>query len=177
MSQLTFDFDGDEPRPEWTLARAQEWLRARVKKGAECPCCKRFARVYDRKLPSASVRVLIALYRLEGKEGREYVQLPPLLDQLGLSTLKRTAHQGGYATLSHHWALIEAKPGERKDGSKRVGWWRLTDLGREFVLEQTKVSKYARLYGQRLLRVHGEPIGIRDALGNHFDYRELMGWE
>lgn len=35
--------------------------------------------------------------------------------------MKRTPHQGGYGTFGHHWDLIEPMPGEREDGSSRVG--------------------------------------------------------
>jgi len=159
---------------EMSLGDARAWLRARVQEGAECPCCRQFAKSYDRKLPSASARLLIALYRYDDAEGREFVYLPPLLDRFGATILKGTPHQGGYGTLSHHWGLIEAQPGEREDGSNRVGYWRVTDLGREFALERATVPKYARLYGNRLLGLHGEPISIQDALGNKFNYRELM---
>jgi hypothetical protein len=151
-----------------TLREARDRLRELVDEGHACPCCAQFAKKYKRKLPSASAKVLIAVYRENGHG--EYVFLPDLLDRM-----TGTAHQGGYGTLSHHWGLLEQMPGARPDGSKRVGWWRLTDLGKRFVLREVRVPQYANIYADRCLGFHGNRITIEDALGTKFNYRELMG--
>jgi len=155
---------------DMTLREARDELRELVDEGHRCPCCTQFAKVYRRNLPSASAQVMIALYHAGGD--REFVFLPDVLETVGA----RTAHQGGYGTLGQFWGLMERQAGEREDGSNRVGWWRLTALGRDFVLGRATVPKYARLYNGRCLGVSGEPITINAALGAKFDYRELMGW-
>jgi len=114
--------------------------------------------------------VMVQLYRRDG--GYEYVDLPPILDRM-----KGTPHQGGYGTIAHHWGLIEQMPGEREDGSKRVGWWRLTDRGRAFVRGEITVPKKALIYNNKLFGFEGRQITISDALREPFDYRRLMGWE
>ena len=150
-----------------TLGEARDWLRDRVDHGEHCPCCTQFAKVYRRALTSAPARVLIELHRRD--QGGAYLFLPTILD-----TMTGTPHQGGYGTLGHHWGLLEPQPGEREDGSWRVGWWRLTDRGRAFVLGRRTVPKYARIYDGRCLGLDGPDWTIVQALGKRFDYRELM---
>ncbi|MDQ3307565.1 MAG: hypothetical protein M3499_04290 [Actinomycetota bacterium] len=148
-----------------TLAEAQDWLRERLDEGAACPCCTQLAKVYRRKINAVSARALIALYRL----GPGFHHMPTI----ARTHLTDVAHQGGYLTLSQHWRLIEEELELRDDGG-RAGWWRITDLGARFTLNQIRLPKYARIYDGRCLGLIGEPQGIRDALGTKFDYRNLM---
>jgi len=154
---------------DMTLDEAREVLRPLVEKGHKCPLCTRKVKIYPRPLPAASARVLIRLFRLN--EGRDFVKLGPILD-----TMKGTAAQGGYGTLAHHWGLMEAMPGKREDGSNRVGWWRLTDLGRAFVRGEATVPKRARIFANRLLGYVGPPWTISDALREPFDFNDLMNY-
>lgn len=152
---------------DMTLVEAKNWLRARVDEGARCPCCTQYAKVYRRSLPSATARTMIAMYRRN--EGRDFLYLPAMLD-----TINGVAYQGGYATYGHHWGLMEHEHGERPDGSSRVGWWRLTALGRRFTNAEVAVPRYAYVYNGRCLRVDGPAWSISQALGTKFDYDELM---
>src|SRR5580765_8069466 len=150
------------------LGEARDWLRRQVYRGATCPCCTQFVKVYRRTLPNATARVMIALWHRD--EGQNFVFLPDVLDRM-----TGTPHQGGYGTLGQFWAWLQQQPGERADGSNRVGWWRLTDPGRSFVLGHHTVPRYAHLFNGRCLRLSGPPWSIRDALGTRFDYNQLMG--
>jgi hypothetical protein len=150
------------------LGDVRDWLRTRIDDGERCPCCTQYAKVYRRSLPNATARVMIALHRA-GAEPDAYLFLPTILD-----TMKGTPHQGGYGTLGQHWGLLEQQPGERDDGSNRVGWWRLTLLGRAYVRDEVTVPRYAHIYNGRCLRLSGEPWSIRNALGRRFYYNELM---
>ena len=89
-------------------------------------------------------------------------------------SLAGVPHQGGYGTLGHYWGLMEQADGQREDGSNRVGWWRLTMLGQEFVMRRTTVPQYARVYNGRCLGLVGDPVDIRTALGTKFNYDDLM---
>lgn len=151
---------------DWSLAQAREYVQEHREEGVHCPCCDQFAKAYRRALPSASAVVMMAIRR---RSATEYVHLPPILD-----TLTGTAAQGGYGTFSHHWGLIEQMPGERDDGSNRVGWWRLTEDGLDFVNDNLRVSKFALVYNNQCFGFDGPLIGIRQALGTKFDYRDLM---
>lgn len=144
-----------------SLAAAREWLRDRVDKGAKCPCCGQFAKVYRRKITSPMARVLIAMYR---HDPTGWVYLP----ELGLS-------RGDEAKM-RYWGLVEPMPDSvRKDGSSRVGIWRLTALGRLWVQNSARVPKYVRIYDGRCLGFDdSEMASIVDALGTRFNYSELM---
>lgn len=147
--------------PTMTLAQARALLREQVEDGATCPCCTQYAKVYRRKITSLIARTLIAMHNAAGDD---WVHVPSLV-----------GHQGGDGAKARYWGLTEEAEGTRDDGSHRVGWWRLTPLGTAFVLGQARVPKYVRTYDGRLLSVvDGERIDIFDALGNRFDYRELM---
>lgn len=147
--------------PDTTLGAAQDWLRRRIDDGASCPCCGQLAKVYRRKLTASIASVLIKMHYWAGAD---YAYLPNLRSK------------GQDEVIARHWGLIEGMPDVRRDdGSTRVGWWRLTALGRSFVLDQARVPKYARIYNNRLLNLDdAERVSIRDALGTSFNYDDLM---
>lgn len=149
-------------RPDITIVQAREWLRVRVDDGVKCPCCTQFAKVYRRRIHTTMARDLITAYR---NTGHDWFHLPTLLGG---------RHQGDFPKLAH-WGLIVEMPAVREDGSSRAGWWCVTEDGRRFALGQTRVPKYARIYDGRLLGLDAtETVSIRDALGDRFDYDELM---
>lgn len=149
------------PTATTPLAEAKSWLAARVEDGADCPCCGQFAKVYRTKLGASIAWPLIAMYR---RAGQGWVHVPSL------------GAQSGDPLKARHWNLIEQYPNaKREDGSSRVGWWRLTPLGVEFVLGRVRVPKYVRLYNARRLATRGaETISITEALGTRHNYSELM---
>lgn len=158
------DFEG------WTLEQAKAWLREQVKgRGAKCPCCNQHAKVYRRPISSRMAYGLILMYRhFEAHPEEEWLHLPSFFTQ-------RKACPSNDGTLMRHWGLIEGQPGERDDGSKRVGVYKLTDLGRRFVRDEVAVPKYVVLYdGVPLGFDFDEEVTIRHALKRRFDYNLLM---
>lgn len=151
--------------PEMSLQEAKDWLRVRVDDGAKCPCCTQFAKLYRRKINSTMARALILIYRNGG--GSRFVHIPSLRAVLA-------PHHSNEEPKLRYWDLLEEEQTVRPDGG-RAGWWRVTDLGARWVLGAATVPKYARIYDGRCLRVEGDQVTIRDALGDRFDYRELMG--
>jgi len=145
-----------------SLEGAKEWLRARVEVGADCPCCTQLAKVYSRKINSGMAHALIQMYK---HAGTEWFYLPNITSRW----------QGRDEAGLRYWGLIEEMQ-ERRDDGGRAGWWRLTKLGEEFVKRAIRVPKYARIYDGRCLSLSGEEITIVDALGDKFNYHELMGW-
>ena len=137
-----------------------------VRDSSHCPTCGQFVKIYRWKLNTSTAQVMIAMWRLN--EGREYVYIPRLFNT---SALRGGT---GNATKGKYWGLMECMPGVRADGSSRVGWWRLSDDGRDFVTSTLTVEKYAYLYNQTCLGLDGPAWTIRDALGAKFNYDELM---
>jgi len=142
-----------------SLAEARGWLRDNLDSGARCPCCTQIAKVYRRRIHAAMARDLCHVHSACGVEWFHV----------------RTAlgHDGGDFAKLAYWSLVEESTGRRDDGG-RVGWWRITDHGRAFVLGQARVPKYARIYDGRCLGLTGDPVSIRDALGSRFNYDDLM---
>jgi hypothetical protein len=143
-----------------TLGAAREWLRQRVDNGAKCPCCTQFAKVYRRKINSGMAHALIQMYR---HAGTEWFYLPNITSRW----------QGRDEAGLRYWLLVDELQEKREDGGR--AWWRITPLGERFVMRQIRVAKYARIYDGRCLSLTGEPVSITDALGDRFDYNELMG--
>jgi hypothetical protein len=148
-----------------SLEEAKDALRLQLQQGeaVECPLCTQMAKIYRRTIHSAMAVALIMLFNQED----EWVHFPTLLRD----AKQRAGDEGKLV----YWGLIEPMPGERDDGSRRTGWWRITDLGRSFVQGHTRVGKYASVYDGRCLGIdQTEQVSIRDCLGTNFNYEELM---
>lgn len=160
-----------------TLEDAKKWLRARFGKGAACPCCKQFVRCYKRPMNKSMAYVLLLMechFRADPVE--EWVHVPSFLVEMVSDHPRRAAAvRGDWAKLKF-WGLIEEKPDVRVDGSPRVGYWKMTQLGRQFARRQVKVPAHIYIYNGALLpRTVEETITIDDALGKDFSYAEIMG--
>lgn len=143
-----------------TLGEARDWLRERVAHGERCPCCTQLAKVYRRKINAGMAHALIQMYR---HAGTEWFYLPNITSRW----------QGRDEAGLRYWGLITEATEKRDDGG-RAGWWCLTPLGERFVRRHIRVPKYALVYDGRCLGMEGDLVGIRDALGDKFNYDELM---
>jgi hypothetical protein len=128
-------------------------------------------------MTGAMATALIQIYRhfflRRWKEG--WLHVPKhLAAQKWLPASVRASWHGGDWSKLRHWGLIESKPDERADGSTRVGFYRITDLGRQFVEREVKVPKYAYIYAQTFMGLDLPYITIDEALGTKFSYDELM---
>lgn len=157
-------------------ARKETMEAAVLGKGTKCPCCDRFVKVYKRKFNSAMGRALILLYRAHNapKAGpQDWIHFPSLLVNKGA----QRSDEGKLAL----WGLVEKLAGTREDGSKRNGFYRITDLGRKFARSEVDLPSHAFLYydGHVLGFSDGdkypkEMVRIGDVLGKSFNYREMM---
>lgn len=162
-----------------TLAEAKTWLRKRVRQGAACPCCRQFAMVYERTITGAMAVALIVIERFfRGNTEGEWLHAPTYLTKhcpVGVAI-----RGGDYAKLVH-WGLLEERPAEvRKDGSKRTGYYRITEKGSRFVYGHVTVPMHVAIYNQRPIpsRRPEKFISIHDVLAKgkfaRFSYDELM---
>lgn len=160
-----------------TLMDAKKWLRVRFGKGAPCPCCNQFVKLYRRALSKSMAYVLLLMEsHFRGDPVEEWLHVPSYIAEMVADNPRRAAAvRGDWAKLKL-WGLIEEKPGSRDDGSPRVGYWKLTPLGRQFAKRQVKVPSHVYIYnGEALQRTVEEQITIDDALGTEFSYAEIMG--
>ena len=160
-----------------TLEDAKKWLRARFGKGASCPCCNQFVKLYPRKLTKSMAYVLLLMEcYFRGDPVEEWLHVPSYIAEMVSDHPRRAAAVRGDWAKMKYWGLIEEKPDVRADGSPRVGYWKLTPLGRQFVKREVKVPSHVYVYNSEALqRSVEEQITIDDALGTEFSYAEIMG--
>lgn len=159
-----------------SLEDAKKWLRVRFKKGATCPCCNQFVKCYRRPMNKSMAYVLLLMEcYFRGDPVEEWLHVPSYIAEMVSDHPRRAAAvRGDWAKLKL-WGLIEEKPDVRADGNPRVGYWKLTSLGRQFVKRQVKVPSHVYIYnGEALQRVVEDQITIDDALGTEFNYDEIM---
>lgn len=150
----------------YTLEEAAAILKADVKskllEGSECPTCTQFAKLYPVKVPAVAVKDLIRLYNLVNGEAWEYQHVNEFANLASRS----------FAKLAF-WELIEAEANE--DTAKRTsGMWCLTSLGKQFVEQSVKIPNRAYIYDSQRRAYSKDLVDIKTALGNKFNYEELM---
>lgn len=140
-----------------SIAEAREFLRKNRHDGVKCPCCEQHVQVYRRTLNAGMARALIMIAR----GGGGWIDIR-VLDLRG----------GDYAKL-RFWGLVEQRPSD--DPKKKwSGLWRVTQLGLQFVHDQSRIQRFAHVYDNRVLCFSGEEVSIRQCLGRRFDYEALM---
>ena len=159
-----------------SLEDAKRWLRTRFTKGATCPCCKQFVKLYKRNFNKSMAYVLLLIecyYR--GDLVEEWLHVPSYIAEMVSDHPRRAAAVRGDWAKMKLWGLLEEKPGKREDGSPRVGYYRMTDLGHRFARREVKVPAHVYIYnGEPLRRVVSDEITIDDALGTEFNYDQIM---
>jgi len=145
-----------------TIQEAKEFLKENYQKGCQCPACGQHVKLYKRKLNSGMARVLIEVYKK-----RDLTSIH-VKDHLRKNKLKNN-HDW---TLLKYWGMIEniETNGEQKDS----GYWRITLRGIQFV-NLGVAPKHILIYNKKFMGFSNEVTDIRESLGNHFDYNELMG--
>lgn len=150
----------DIPKFE-SLEDAQKYLRDNWKDGISCPCCGKFVKLYDIKIPGSGVADLIRLYKnTNGKPG-EYMHVDEFSNVKSRSFPKLA-----------YWGLAISMPND--DPKKRTsGMWAITQEGARFI-EGGTVYERAFVFNKKGRGLHGKQVSVKTALGNKFDYEELM---
>jgi len=154
-----------------SLDDAKAWVQSNLRTGVVCPACGQFCKVYKRKLNSTMALALVMIYQHFRLHPRDtWLHVPAFL----VKVKRDSTIAGGDAAKLRFWGVIEPQKGERADGSDRVGRYSITSVGRQFVEGKIAVPRYIYLYNQALLRLSEEMITIQEALGDRFNYNELM---
>lgn len=154
----------EKPTDTTTLAEARIWLQYLLEKGQVCPCCKQFAKIYKRPIYGTMAKHLINLYWASHIADGAYCHISSFCPK----------HPGDFAKLVY-WGLVEEKPKDEDNTSTRTsGFWKITEKGKQFVLNQISIPSHIRLYDGKLLGTTGQQVTIKDVLGKDFDYDELM---
>lgn len=155
-----------------TVTEAKAFLRANYEKGTECPCCGQMVKLYGRTITSSMAYGLILVNRyFEQNPAEMWVHVANFLTDLKIpSAVKNT---GDFAKL-RHWGLIEGAQVKRDDGSKRNGYYRITEKGKRFVKRMASVPSKVFIFDDKVLGIGHKPMTIDDALGKKFNYDDLM---
>ncbi len=137
-----------------TLAEARKYLQENRGKGVVCPCCRRFTKIYQRRIYAGMAEFLQWIVKAysEKKDVGAYIDITTGPNQRG----------GDFAKLAH-WGLIERKA-IAKGNEKLQRWWRPTLKGIEFVEDKVRVPEYALVCGSELVGFSDETVSIRDCL-------------
>lgn len=151
-----------------TLAEAKQELRNNFQKGMNCPCCGQFVKLYKRKLNKTMVYALTIIYKLHKEHGFDkYFKMNEEIAKMNIPSSNIE-----YAKLNY-WGLLEEK--ENTDYSKKTsGYWRLTSTGIDFLENKIDVPTHVFIYNNKVQGFSKEKTFIQEALGNHFNYKELM---
>lgn len=165
-------------RPDTTFAEIQQQMRALINEGVICPCCELPAKVYKRKLNSSMAYVLVLMIGEYDLNGGAFMHVPSMINRKRLKPKVAAALRGDYAKL-RYWNLIEQekmpkKPHGEDAHKKTTGNWRPTTRGIQFAHGQIEVPSHAIVYGKRCMRLTETTTSVQGALGERWDYNELM---
>lgn len=150
-----------------TLDKAKSIVMDNLSEGVDCPCCGQFAKLYKRKLNSGMARALIRAYRQCQYDGSPY-------GWFHLMTI--TNHRWRDASVLTSWGFLEARSDDKpEDGkTKTSGYYRLTSEGVKFALGKIDAPKRVFLFNDKVRGFSEERTSIEEALGDDFNYTELM---
>lgn len=149
------------PEDTWELSMARQWVesRRREKEGAICPCCGLKNKVYKRSINSGHAAALIILNKHLEDTGKTWAHRLDIKDPI--------FHAVHHLAILKHWILIRENPAIR-------GSWTVTYRGQSFIEGDQEVPKIAYFFNAKLLGFSRTTINIHQALGNKFDYEELI---
>jgi hypothetical protein len=135
-------------------------------KGADCPTCGRYAKIYHRALNSCMAQFLIYMEK-KSDNTTPWIHVQSQKDAAHL------LHGGDHAKL-RHWGLIEEMANNDSPTKKCSGFWRITYKGKLFARNEIRLPAKVVLLFNEKLGFSEEQINIVDALGTEFSYPELM---
>ena len=171
----------DRPPTREEIQRVQRFFARRLDEGADCPCCTRYAQRQRRPLGCGPARWLIELVYLS--DAGQPIPTGTVLKNLkgknisGTDATSVLPLYGMIAAATNPEASVNPPPPSATGIAKArtSGFWRPTQLGRDFVFDKVKVpAKVVTCLGSPEA-FEGEPITIREALGKKFNYDEIMG--
>lgn len=156
--------------PNISLEAARQQFWRDIERGTDCLLCGRHAKLYKRKLNSGMARMLIVLFNMSldlPPEANGWVHVSRILLQSGVNAVAQE-----YSKL-RFWGLLEERPNDNPE-TPGSGFWRVTLLATNFVRGLTSVPRRVFVYDNQCLGHSDERTTIQEALGDRFNYEELM---
>jgi len=149
------------------LREAREELFTRLDDGVRCPCCDQYARRYRRNFNSTMARSLLWLVKswLHREDGK-WIDVP--------RNAPRWLVRSNQLPTVRWWGLVERPPSDDPK-RKHSGLWQPTPSGVAFAQGTLLIPAKAVTYRGIVEGFEGQEITVKQALGKHFDYAEIMG--
>lgn len=140
-------------------------FKVKVKpKTEKCPCCGHQSIVYRRKLLANMSFVLLQLYR---HKKFSFIHVEKFL-------LENNYPRSGDFHKLVLWGLLEKQKGEREDGCKYTGMYKITGRGMAFCDNKLTVPQTAVILNNKFKGFEGIEVSIKDTLGERFNYDQLL---
>lgn len=152
-----------------SLEEIRVWLEARVDAGVVCPACKVKSRRYTRHMSDRYVKALTMMESLGRTRGDENGWFKVGEKALGKDICADLYHLN-HAKLAY-WGLVE-KMTKGHNHQTYSGYWRVTDLGRDFLAGQVKVCTFVKEYRGKAVGFSEEKIDVATANGVAFSFEE-----
>lgn len=153
-----------------TVSQAKNYLKNNWEHGTHCPVCTQYVKKYKRALTSSMAYALILINKnYEKNPSSEWLHVENYFKTLDIPP----AIRGDFSKLKY-WGLLEYKAEKREDSSYRNGFYRITQLGRDFVRGLVNVASHIYLYNNKFYGFCEDEISIKEALKNRFNYEELV---
>jgi len=163
-----------------TVEEAQDLLMKNFEDGSHCACCGQYVRLYRRSITTEMAYALVLIYRYFDRDNaEEWLHVANYFRDELPKEVSSPVRGGDFAKLEA-WRLLERLDGVREDGSRRIGFWRITEIGKSFVEGHLSVPEHRCYYDNTHLWFLDRDeedgrITIHDALRNRFNYERLMG--
>lgn len=135
---------------------------------ARCPCCKRMARISKRKIHTSIALMLIKLYHVQFV--KPHLGMRP--GWIHLEDFKSERTSGNDFSIVKLWGLATPKPAGYEEDKRSSGYWRLTSLGKAFVLGEIRIPRTLEVFDNKVFRKSPETVDIKMALKDNFSYYE-----
>ncbi len=147
-----------------SLPDARKELEANRRDGIYCPCCGLLVKEYRRSINYSMVMAL-----------RTFYKLGPGLYHHQSVIMKQKGFQGNDYAKLRFWGFLKQKKKDPENGDKSAsGYWQITSEGIEFLFGRAHVQKYSVVFDNRRIRFEGDPVDVKDCLGESFSYSKLM---
>jgi hypothetical protein len=145
------------------LREAQDELREQLMAGESvtCPCCTQTAKIYTYTLNHGMIQCLVSLARAARGE---WVHTP---DDAFLSRYR------GNLTKLQYWGMVE-RAAARSENGVGSGYWRITELGSEWLRGVVRVSVKVSVFNGRVLGTSDDLCTVSDAWGEPFNLYAML---
>jgi hypothetical protein len=143
-----------------TLEEAKTEIQKNLRDGYECPCCGQLCKLYRRKLNANMARFLIDLAHATCKE-KQWVPYS----------------ECRFRGRDYNYLAMFGLAVTNKDSSsiaRTSGLWKITKRGLDFVRGYINIPSHVFVYNNTVHGFSEKMISIQEALGEPFNYEELM---